>query len=136
MSTQLARLRDLLGDPLLVPARPGMVPTDRARELRQPLLHALDGLRDIIVVAQEFDPATAAMTVAIAGSDHTQYAWLMPFASGLRASAPGLRLAFRPSHPETLARQLEQGESILPSTRRPMPPLPCGYGNSATNATC
>ena len=43
VSTQLARLRDLLGDPLLVPARRGMVPTSRALELRQPLLDALDG---------------------------------------------------------------------------------------------
>jgi DNA-binding transcriptional LysR family regulator len=118
VSTQLARLRDLLGDPLLVPARRGMVPTSRALELRQPLLDALDGLRDIVAVGQDFDPATAAMTVAIAGSDHTQYAWLMPFATALRAKAPGLRLALRPSHPETLARQLEQGEvdlAIYPS---------------------
>lgn len=118
VSTQLARLRNVLGDPLLVPARRGMVPTRRALELRQPLLRALDGLRDVVAVAQDFDPSTAAMTVAIAGSDHSQYAWLMPFATALRAKAPGLRCAFRPSHPDTLAKQLEQGEvdlAIYPS---------------------
>src|SRR5450830_435430 len=46
LSAQLARLRDLLGDPLLLPSETGrgMVATERARQLRAPLREALLGL--------------------------------------------------------------------------------------------
>ena len=40
MSNSLARLRELLGDPLLVRTARGMVPTERALELR-PRVHEL-----------------------------------------------------------------------------------------------
>jgi DNA-binding transcriptional LysR family regulator len=113
VSAQLARLRGLLGDPLLVPSQRGMTPTTRSLELQQPLLQALAGVRDVISVGGSFDPATAEMTIAIAGTDHSQYAWLMPFAIALRAKAPGLRLAFRSVVPETLEKQMEQGEIDL-----------------------
>lgn len=113
VSAQLARLRDLLGDQLLVPAQRGMMPTARAKELQQPLLQALAGVRDAVSVGGAFDPATATMTIAIAGSDHSQYAWLLPFATALRARAPGLQLAFRGGHPDTLEPQMERGEIDL-----------------------
>ena len=37
LSAQLRRLRDIFGDPLLVPARRGVIPTQRALELQAPL---------------------------------------------------------------------------------------------------
>jgi DNA-binding transcriptional LysR family regulator len=113
VSAQLARLRDLLGDQLLVPAQRGMIPTARALELQLPLLQALSCVRDAVSVGDIFDPATSTMTISIAGSDHSQYAWLMPFAASLRATAPDVRLAIRGGHPETLEKQMEQGEIDL-----------------------
>jgi len=113
VSAQLARLRDLLGDPLLVQAQRGMTPTARALELQQPLFQALAGVRDVVAVGGSFVPATTAMTIAIAGSDHSQHAWLMPFAIAVRAKAPGLRLAFCSARPETLEKQMEQGQVDL-----------------------
>ena len=53
------------------------------------------------------------MTIAMAGTDHSQYAWLMPFAIALRMKAPGIRLAFRNVVSETLEKQMEQGEIDL-----------------------
>jgi DNA-binding transcriptional LysR family regulator len=118
VSTQLARLRDQLGDQLLVPAQRGMMPTVRALELQQPLLEALAGVRDVVSIGSTFDPATTNMTISIAGSDHSQYAWLMPFATSLRTKAPGIRLALRGSHSATLEKQMERGEidlAVFPS---------------------
>src|SRR5580698_10255895 len=45
VSAQLARLRDLFGDPLLIPAQRGMTPTAKAHELLAPLRDALDRVR-------------------------------------------------------------------------------------------
>jgi len=47
LSARLARLRDQLGDPLLIQARHGMVLTQRAVELRKPLHDALEGVRRV-----------------------------------------------------------------------------------------
>src|SRR4051812_7811207 len=41
VSAQLGRLRDLFGDPLLIPAQRGMTPTAKADELLAPLRDAL-----------------------------------------------------------------------------------------------
>src|SRR3546814_13236129 len=44
VSVHLAKLRDIFGDPLLLPGPRGMRPTKRADQLREPLRQALDSL--------------------------------------------------------------------------------------------
>lgn len=110
VSAQLARLRDVLGDQLFVPAQRGVIPTARALELHQPLLQALDSVRKAVSESEVFDPMTAAMTITIAGSDHFQYAWLVPLAIALKRKAPGLRLALRGPNSDDLERLMERGE--------------------------
>src|SRR5580704_2931510 len=72
LSAQLARLRRLLHDPLLVTARSGrgMTPTARALELRGPLQQALRELEKIAKSPPAFDPKTADRTFAIAATDN------------------------------------------------------------------
>jgi DNA-binding transcriptional LysR family regulator len=48
VSVQLARLREIFGDPLLLPGPRGMQPTARADELRLPLRQALDALESAV----------------------------------------------------------------------------------------
>ncbi|MGZ7154047.1 LysR family transcriptional regulator, partial [Streptococcus pyogenes] len=55
VSHALARLRELLGDPLLVRQGGGLVPTIRALEIAQPLADALAGVRSVLG-PQGFDP--------------------------------------------------------------------------------
>lgn len=110
LSAQLQRLRDLLGDPLLIPAQRGMTPTKRALELQTPLHEALEGVRAVVTAGTRFDPATAALTIAVAASDYVQYALLMPLAFRLRREAPGVRLAWRALDATALAGQTERGE--------------------------
>ncbi|WP_437984389.1 LysR family transcriptional regulator [Sorangium sp. So ce117] len=113
LSAQLQRLRELLGDPLLVPAQRGMTPTRRALELQAPLHEALEGVRAVVAAGAGFDPATSELTVAIAASDYVQYALLMPLAFQLRREAPGVRLAWRALDVAQLAGQVERGEVDL-----------------------
>ncbi|WP_437733562.1 LysR family transcriptional regulator [Sorangium sp. So ce1335] len=113
LSAQLQRLRELLGDPLLLPAQRGMTPTRRALELQAPLHEALEGVRAAIATGAAFDPATAELTVAVAASDYVQYALLMPLAFQLRREAPGVRLAWRALDSAQLAAQAERGEVDL-----------------------
>lgn len=109
LSAQLARLRDLFGDALLVPAQRGMLPTPRALELQEPLRRVLDEVRGVLVAGARFDPAAALTTFRIAASDYTQQAILAPLALGLARDAPGLRFAFRTIDAPNLVAQMEEG---------------------------
>lgn len=110
LSAQLARLRDVFGDPLLLPAQRGMIPTPRALELEEPLHRALERVREVVSAGVPFDPSTAELTVPIAATDYTQYAVLMPLLPVLAREAPGVRLAFRTLDGARLAAQMERGE--------------------------
>ena len=123
LSAQLARLRDLFGDPLFLPAQRGITPTARALELEAPVRRALDQVHDVLARGRGFDPATADLTVAIACSDYVQVAVITPLVLDLRVSAPTLQLAIRQLDGSALDRQMEAGVIDLavmtPSTAAP-----------------
>lgn len=123
LSAQLARLRDLLDDPLFLPAQRGVTPTARAIELEAPVRRALDQARDVLARGRGFDPATADLTVTIACSDYVQVAVIAPLALDLRVNAPKLRLAIRPIDGASIGQQMEAGVVELalmtPSTAPP-----------------
>jgi DNA-binding transcriptional LysR family regulator len=123
LSAQLARLRDLFGDPLFLPAQRGVTPTARALELEAPLRRALDQVHDVLARGRGFDPATADLTVAIACSDYIQLAVIAPLVLDLRISAPKLRIAIRQLDGSLVDRQMEAGVIDLavmtPSTAAP-----------------
>ncbi len=113
LSARLARLRDALGDPLLIPAQRGMVLTQRAVELQQPLHEALEGVRRVVADGAPSNPATMRTTLVIAASDYVQYALLTRFSIALKAEAPMVRIAWRALDVLALATQLERGEVDL-----------------------
>lgn len=107
LSARLARLRDVFGDPLFVPAARGMTPTAKALELEAPLRAALAQVRGVVAAARGFDPRKDALTLHISASDYTQTAVLLDFALALRRRAPGIRIAFHAL--VDLEAQLEHG---------------------------
>jgi DNA-binding transcriptional LysR family regulator len=113
VSNQLARLRDVFGDRLFVPAHRGIVATARALELQAPLRLALDEVRSVVMSGRSFDPVQAELTVKVAASDYVQSAVVTPFAIALRARAPGIRIAALPIDGRALARQAEEGDVDL-----------------------
>jgi len=91
VSHALARLRDLLGDPLLVRAGATLVPTARALELVAPLTEALAQVQSLLA-PNTFDPASARRTFRVAMSDYGAAIILPTLIRTLRREAPGIDL--------------------------------------------
>ncbi len=91
VSHALARLRDLLGDPLLVRAGATLAPTARALELVAPLAEALAQVQSLLV-PNSFDPASARRTFRVAMSDYGAAIILPGLIRTLRREAPGIDL--------------------------------------------
>jgi DNA-binding transcriptional LysR family regulator len=113
LSAQLARLREMLGDPLFVPSHRGMTPTPLALGLQAPPAAALARRRDVVTAARAFDPARDEFTLHVACSDYVQAALLLDFTLALRRAAPGLRIALRPADSARLEAQMEKGDVDL-----------------------
>lgn len=105
VSIQLARLREIFADPLLMPGPRGMQPTARADELRQPLRAALAALEQAVAPVAPFAPATAAETWRVAATDYMASAILLPMLGRLRLASPGSRLAVFELQPARLEQQ-------------------------------
>jgi len=113
MSATLARLRALFGDPLLLRAAGGMLPTSKGLELAAPVRQVLADIGRLVQQAGAFDPAAARVTFTIAASDYVEYAILPRLVDYLEANAPLARLAVRAMDFGAVGRQLETGEVDL-----------------------
>lgn len=116
LSAQLARLRRVFGDPLLIPADSGrgMVPTARALELEQPLRVALKDLETAVRREPRFDARSAQRAFHIAATDGATATVGLPLMERVAVQAgPGVRLAFRIADSARVATQLAGGEVDL-----------------------
>ncbi len=126
LSAQLARLRQLFGDPLLLPAETGrgMTPTARALDLGPALHSALKDLESVVQHKPSFDPFTDVRTFQLAANDTGMVVLGLPLIEKLAAHAgPGIRIAFRVPDVELIGAQMEQGEvDLLLASERLVPP--------------
>lgn len=89
-SHALARLRDALGDPLLVRGPAGtMVATPLAQRIAPQLRKVLDDLAGILR-GEAFDPATARRTFQLGGGDYVELVLLPRLCARLERDAPGI----------------------------------------------
>ncbi|HHM7859211.1 TPA: LysR family transcriptional regulator [Pseudomonas aeruginosa] len=96
LSAQLARLRQVLDDPLLVPAERGrgMRLTPRAAQLKSPLHELLTRLEDLVEAPYAFDPSTAKRDFTIALNDNAAMTIGLDLIERIRKqSYAGIRLA-------------------------------------------
>lgn len=110
VSAQLSRLRDIFGDPLLVPTHRGMIPTATAVEMLPSIRAALDQLRHTIDVHRGFSPSDADFTLTVACTDYVQAIVITPLMASLRAAAPKVRLAIKHLNPPLLEEHLTRAE--------------------------
>ncbi len=95
MSRTLQRLRDTLGDPLLVRVGRGVIPTDRARSLAEPLADALRAVQRVFAPPDAFDPATARGELTIGLGEEAQVAFADAIFGAIWARAPNVDLRVR-----------------------------------------
>jgi len=112
VSHALARLRDLLGDPLLVRQGGGLVATARALELAAPLADALAQVQSLLA-PNRFDPASARRTFRLAMSDYGAALLLPGLARALREQAPGVDLVISHASREGMQEGVLSGEIDL-----------------------
>lgn len=113
MSHALARLRDLMGDALLVRVGAGMQLTPRAQTLRAPLAQALDAVRGLFV-AERFDPATSVRRFVLMMPDLVTDLLMPPLLGRLAPQAPGVRLDVMPFRsPAVMTDEVARGLDLV-----------------------
>ncbi|ADV67075.1 LysR family transcriptional regulator [Deinococcus maricopensis] len=96
MSRALARLRDTTGDPLLVRAGRGLVPTPRALELRERVTRLVQEAEDVLRPSSALDLPTLARTFTVRARTGFVENFGAALLARVRAQAPGVRLRFVP----------------------------------------
>jgi len=112
VSHALGRLREQLGDPLLVRVGQGVEPTARAAELREPLERVLGELGVLLTRAPAFEPGEARREFTLMTSDYTQCVFLPDLMEDIRARAPGVDVRLVPPVSES-ATMMARGELDL-----------------------
>jgi DNA-binding transcriptional LysR family regulator len=94
-SHALARLREMLGDPLLVRVGPRMELTPRAQALRGPLAQALDQVRGLFI-PDDFDAASSERRFRLMMPDLAVELLMPPLMEKVARLAPNIRLDIVP----------------------------------------
>ena len=107
ISHALNRLRDLVGDPLFVRSREGLVPTPRAAKMMAPVSGVLQSARTALA-DERFDPLTSTAIFRVGVSDYAALTTVPKLVRALRSHAPNARLELSPVDDRTLEK-LESG---------------------------
>lgn len=95
VSHGLGRLRRLLNDPLFLRTPKGVVPTERALQLAEPVADILARARSVISTAEPFDPVTSARRFTIGAPDGVSAVVLSPLLAELGRIAPRIDIGVR-----------------------------------------
>ncbi|MDM0043049.1 LysR family transcriptional regulator [Variovorax dokdonensis] len=113
VSASLKRLRETFGDPLFTRTAHGVVPTPRALELAPRVEAVLQDMQDLLDTDREFDPATSARILRIAGSDYSSRMLLPMLCTALTAQGSRIRLAWELADYGQLPERLRRGDVDL-----------------------
>lgn len=94
MSRALARLRETTGDPLLVRAGRGLVPTPRALELRRQIGQLVQDATAVLQPAKMLDPTRLEREFFVRSSEGFVENFGAALIARIAAKAPGVRLRF------------------------------------------
>lgn len=108
MSRTLARLRTAIGDPLLVPAGRGMVPTPHATALRDRVAELSHAAQGVLRPAPGLDPRRLEQTFTLRANEGFVEAFAARLVAAAASQAPGVRLRFAPK-PDKDIRPLRDG---------------------------
>lgn len=134
VSTALKRLRDLAGDPLLVRAGSGLVPTVAGLAMVEPCANILRDAQRLFCDARGFDPAHSQALFRVAASDFLDPLFLPRLVQDIKTLSP---LAEIEIHPLTAAcdyhQQLARGDVDVVVGNWLTPPLELHLGKLLTD---
>ena len=123
ISAALKRLRDILGDPLLVREKGGMVPTERALALLSHAKGALAEIDRMVDAPESFEPQTTRHEFRIGSPDYLAPLFVAAVAERFRREAPQARLALHSLGPNfDFERSLAEGDLDVVIGNWPEPP--------------
>lgn len=108
----MRRLREVLGDELLVRQGQGVEPTPRAQVLWPVIREAMQQLEGVLV-PDDFNPATADTTFVIAMADATAATLIPPLYPILEKEAPGISIRLLPLTTRDPRSLLDDGEADM-----------------------
>lgn len=112
VSIWLARLRNELNDPLFIRSAEGMLPTPRAQALIGTAREALEKLRQLSELRNDFDPGSSKRRFSICMTDASHITMLPTILAHVRRVAPGIRIEATQIGPGT-PRMLQSGDADL-----------------------
>ena len=113
VSMALRRLREVIGDTLLVRAGAAMEPTPRALALWAVVEPSLAALEAALRGVRSFDPARSEAVLRFAAPDDLEFMLVPRLLERLAEEAPGVRLVVRPSDFRTVLGRLDAGDADL-----------------------
>ncbi|MEB2398254.1 MAG: LysR family transcriptional regulator [Alcaligenaceae bacterium] len=113
ISRDLARLRELLKDPVFVVIRKKLVPTERALSLHRQVHGALSGLEQALGAGQPFSPSEVSGVINIGAAAHIELLLAAPLTMALQQAAPRLTVRFQPVHGDFSPDDLDSGRMDL-----------------------
>lgn len=109
ISNALARLRNTVGDPLFERKGRGMVPTARAKTLRDPIRQALELLERGFRDDETFEYSNSRREFVIAVEDYGETIILPRFIDWLSEAAPDIHIRIRQEPSSSLTQDLREG---------------------------
>jgi DNA-binding transcriptional LysR family regulator len=126
ISTALRKLRALLGDPILVRGKAGMVPTEYGASLLEPAQRALRDVDFIATPHGAFHAATTHRTFRVAAPDYLNDFFMPTLIGRFRAAAPHARLdidSLSPALDHVAALDAGELDLVLGNWSKPEPRL-------------
>jgi DNA-binding transcriptional LysR family regulator len=110
VSHGLARLRRVLNDPLFLKHPKGVVPTERAAALAEPVARILAEVRELVGSADPFDPRRSSRRFTIGAPDGIAAVALPSALRDVRREAPGVDVSVRDVQPLDILAALDARE--------------------------
>jgi DNA-binding transcriptional LysR family regulator len=95
VSHGLGRLRRLLNNPLFLRTPKGVVPTERAEKLAEPIAEILARIRGVVAMAKPFDPVTSSRQFIIGAPDAIATVLAREILDEIEHTAPGIGVGLR-----------------------------------------
>ena len=110
VSMALSRLRQVVGDPLLVRAQAAMEPTPRALALWAVVEPTLVALEEVLHGTRVFEPARSQAIFRFGAPDDLEFLLVPRLLQRLFVEAPGVRLVVRPTDFRSVVDGLDSGD--------------------------